>query len=88
MAAEPYKRVQAMRATWFEQGEAKGEAKGEARGLERGQRQMLEILLEQQFGALSPRVREKLQSFSADRLEQLARGLLRAKSLEELGLTD
>jgi flagellar biosynthesis/type III secretory pathway protein FliH len=73
-----------VRATWFE----KGEAKGEAKGLEQGQRKMLEILLEQQFGALSPRVQEKLQSLSAERLEELARALLRAKSLEELGLAD
>ena len=75
LASDPYKGVQAVRATWFEQGEAIGEAKG----FERGQRKMLEILLEQQFGALGPRVREKLQSFSPERIEELARGLVRAE---------
>src|SRR5205823_11571590 len=54
--SEPYTGVQAMRATWFEQGEAKG--------MERGQRKILAILLERQFGPLSPKVRERLESLS------------------------
>ena len=73
-----------MRATWFEQGEAIGEAKG----MERGQRKILAIQLERQFGPLSPKVRERLESLSGERLEELARAVLGAKSLEELGLAD
>ena len=77
-----------MRATWFEQGEAKGEAKGEARGLEQGQRKILALQLEERFGPLRPEVQERLESLSAEQLTELARGLLRAKSLQELGLAD
>jgi len=82
VASESNSGVQAMRATWFEQGEAKGEAKG----LERGQRQLLAVQLEERFGPLSPQVRDRLESLPLGRLEELARALLRAKSLEELGL--
>lgn len=65
-----------MRATWFEQGEVKG------------QRKILALLLEQRFGPLSPQVRERLESLSAERLDEVARAVLGAKSLEELGLAD
>jgi len=73
-----------MRATWFEQGEAVREAKG----LEQGKRKILALQLEQRFGRLSPQVRERLESLSAEQLDELARALLGAKSLEELGLAD
>jgi hypothetical protein len=84
MTSEPYKGVQAMRATWFEQ----GEAKGEARGMERGQRAILALQLEERFGPLRPQVRQRLEALSAEQLAELARGLLRAKSLRELGLEE
>jgi hypothetical protein len=77
-----------MRATWFEQGEAKGEAEGEARGLERGQRTILALQLEERFGPLQARVRQRLESLSADQLAELAKALLRTTSLQELGLAD
>jgi hypothetical protein len=80
LASEPYKGVLAMRTTWFEQGEAKG--------LVRGQRKTLALQLEQQFGPLSPQVRERLESLPAERLDELACSVLRAKSLQELGLAD
>jgi hypothetical protein len=46
VACEPYTGVQAVRTTWFEQGEAKG--------MERGQRKLLAVLLEERFGPLGP----------------------------------
>jgi len=78
LASEPYQGVQAMRATWFEEGEAKG------RELER--RQILQELLEERFGPLDPAVRERLQSLPSERLTQLLRAVVKAKSLEDLGL--
>jgi hypothetical protein len=80
LTSKPYEGVQAMRATWFEQGEAKG--------LELGQRKILALQLEQQFGSLSPQVRERLEALSSKQLDELARGLLGAKSLKELGLAE
>ena len=92
LASEPYKGVQAMRVTMAEQaearGEARGEAKGEARGLVRGQRKTLALQLEQQFGPLSPQVRERLESLPTERLDELTCSVLQAKSLQELGLAD
>jgi len=84
LSSDSYRGVQAMRATWFEQGEAVREAKG----LEQGKRKILALQLEQRFGRLSPQVRERLESLSAEQLDELARALLGAKSLEELGLAD
>jgi len=75
-ATEPYKGVQAMNTTWFEQ------------GIEKGQREMLRGQLEEQFGALSATVQERLQQLPAERLTVLAKALLRARSLRELGLED
>jgi hypothetical protein len=80
LASEPYRGVLGMRTTWFEQGEAKG--------LERGQRAILALQLEERFGPLQPQVRERLEALSTDQITDLARRLLRAKSLQELGLTD
>jgi Domain of unknown function (DUF4351) len=84
LTSEPYEGVRGMRATWFEQ----GEAKGEARGLEQGQRKILALQLEEQFGPLKPQARERFEALSAEKLSDLARRLLRAKSLQELGLED
>jgi len=65
-----------MNTTWFEQ------------GIEKGQREMLRGQLEEQFGALSATVQERLQQLPAERLTVLAKALLRARSLRELGLED
>jgi hypothetical protein len=84
LETEPYRGVKAMGTTWFEQGEAKGEAKG----LERGKREMLQLQLEELYGPLSPPTRARLASWSPERLAELGRSILRAKSLKELGLDD
>jgi hypothetical protein len=92
LASEPYKGVQAMRVTMAEtmaqQAEARGKARGEAEGLVRGQRKTLALLLEQQFGPLPAQVRERLESLPPERLDELTCSVLRAKSLQELGLAD
>lgn len=67
-----------MNKTWFEQ--------GLEQGMERGQRAILYELLEARFGSLSPAVQERLRQLPAERLAGLARAILRAQSLQDLGL--
>ena len=69
-----------MRTTWFEEGEAKG--------LVRGQRKVLTLQLEELFGPLNAQVRERLESLPAEQLDELTYSILKAKSLQELGLED
>jgi Domain of unknown function (DUF4351) len=73
-----------MRVTMAEE----AEARGEARGLLQGQCRILALQLEQLFGPLNPKVRERLESLSAERLDELTCSILQAKSLQELGLAD
>lgn len=65
-----------MNTTWFEQ------------GLEKGYREVIREQLEERFGSLSPAVLECLQQLPVERLSALARALLRAQSLRELGLQE
>jgi hypothetical protein len=76
LTTEPYKGVQKMRATWYDQ------------GFEERRRKLLQELLETRFGPLSAAVRERLQSLPAKRLTRLVKAVLTAKSLRELGLED
>lgn len=84
IATEPYRGVQAVNKTWFEQGMERGMEKGE----EKGQRAILHEQLEVRFGPLPPAAQERFQRLPADRLPVLARAVLRAQSLRELGLED
>ena len=71
---EPYRGISTMTTTWHRQGK------------EEGHREMLHILLQKKFGALSPDVEERLKNWPANRLSELAENLLQAQSLRELGL--
>jgi hypothetical protein len=73
-----------MATTWFEQ----GMEKGMERGRERGQRDLIREQLEARFGELSDPVEQRLADWPPDRLKELGRSLLLAKSLRELGLED
>jgi Domain of unknown function (DUF4351) len=55
-------------------------------GLREGRRQFLLQLLEQRFGALSPKVRRKVKASSEKRLQELGKRVLVAGSLAEMGL--
>ena len=57
-------------------------------GLEQGRRTTLQKLLEARFGRLSPGAQGRLASLSPERLEALTAALLKAQSLQELGLED
>ena len=58
------------------------------KGLQQGQRTTLRKQLEARFGPLSPGAQERLESLGPERLEALALALLKAQSLQELGLED
>ena len=68
-------------------GEARGEAKGEARGKAQGVREILLLQLAERFGPLPEGARRQVEEISSlQRLTQLAKRVLTAHSLEEMGL--
>ena len=56
------------------------------KGVQRGWRSALQKMLETRFGPMSPSAQERLESLGPEQLEALALALLKAKSLQELGL--
>jgi hypothetical protein len=80
LASEPYREARTVAMTSFD--------KGEAVGMEKGQRRFLLRLLEKQFGPLPQQVRQRVESFGTERLEQIGEAILENKSLKELGLED
>jgi hypothetical protein len=62
--------------------------KGVAQGIEMGQRQLVRQQVELRFGPLSAAVVQRLEVWPADRLSELASGVLTADSLVELGLAE
>jgi Domain of unknown function (DUF4351) len=79
LRTERYQGAQAMAMTTFE--------KGLQQGLQ-SWRTALKKQLEARFGALSPSAQQRLDSLGPARLEALALDLLKAQSLQELGLED
>jgi hypothetical protein len=84
LQTERYREAQAMAMTTFE----KGVQTGLQQGLQQGQRTTFQKLLEARFGPLSPGAQERLQALSSERVEALTLGLLKAQSLQDLGLED
>jgi hypothetical protein len=80
LQTERYQGVRTMMMTTFE--------KGVLQGKREGQRELVQMLLEDHFGPLSPRAQQRLEALPAERLAALARSLLKAQSLQELGLED
>jgi hypothetical protein len=79
LRTERYQRAQAMAVTTFE--------KGLQQGLQ-SWRTALQKQLEARFGPLSVSARERLGGLGPERLEALTLELLKAQSLQELGLED
>jgi hypothetical protein len=74
--------VRTVAMTWSEKLEAKGEAKGRE-----GVREILLLLLAERFGPLPEGARRQVEEISSlQRLTQLAKRVLTAHSLEEMGL--
>jgi len=75
-----------MAMTWSEKIAAQGEARGEAKGAN-GVREILLLLLAEGFGPLPEGARRQVEEISSlQRLTQLAKRVLTAHSLEEMGL--
>ncbi len=67
-----------MNTTWFEKGVIKGDLQG--------RRDLLKEQLEECFGPLPLAALERLNELDFDELRALGKSILRAKSLDELGL--
>jgi hypothetical protein len=80
LRTERYQGAQAMAMTTFE--------RGVQAGLQQGQRTMLRKVLEARFGPLNPSAQQRFESLSPEQLEDLVLSLLKARSLQELGLED
>jgi hypothetical protein len=80
LTSEPYREANMTVKTWYEQGVEKG--------VLAGQRRLLLVQAEERWGQLPPSVKEKLAEWPAEDLDRLARALVKAKSLQELGLVD
>jgi hypothetical protein len=82
-----FPRLEDIEMTWGDRKMAEGRAQGRVQGQLEGRRQMLLEQLESRFGELSPTARRGVQALtSEDELGDLARRVLDARSLEELGL--
>jgi hypothetical protein len=88
LRTERYQGAQAMAMTTFEKGLQQGQQQGLQQGLQQGQRTILHKMLEARFGPLSPGAQQRLESFGLEQLDALALALLKARSLQELGLED
>ncbi|MBI1915109.1 MAG: DUF4351 domain-containing protein [Planctomycetes bacterium] len=62
--------------------------KGVQKGREEEQRRIVRLQLEQHFGPQSPAVQQRLNEWSAERLDELVLALRNAPSLKALGLED
>ncbi|CAN5131015.1 DUF4351 domain-containing protein [soil metagenome] len=80
LATESYSGASQMNVTPYE--------KGIAKGLLLGQRGNLMELLEEQCGKLPDQIVQRIESLSADEIKAITRRVVRAKSLQQLGLED
>jgi hypothetical protein len=82
LLSDPDPRVKAMTMTMFEQFRQQGREEGRAEA----QRQTLEMLLETRFGLLPPSVKERITALSPEKVEKALRAIVKAQSLQDLGL--
>ena len=78
LAGEAFKEVKTMGTTWFEQGLRQGQAEGLCRATLR--------ILQARFGELNQAVRERVEHWPADKLEELISRAVLVQSLAELSL--
>lgn len=80
--------VKAMIQSSFDDYRLKGIQEGRQEGRQEGLRESLTLQLEARFGVLPPEAQQRIAACSADKLRELLLGLVKAQSLEELGLSD
>ena len=78
LSTEPYREVQPLMITTYE--------RGIERGIEQGERQAALRQLEAKFGPVSPEVKQRVEALSPEALARLQLELLKAQTLEEIGL--
>jgi hypothetical protein len=71
---EEYREVSSMVTTWYDE------------GVQEGQRRLIRALLQDRFEANSLGAYARVDSLPAEQLEELAKAIGKAKSLQELGL--
>jgi hypothetical protein len=76
LTTEQYAEVKPIMITTYERGKIAGRREG------------VQGFLEQKFGPLSEEVKQRLESLSAEGLDQIIRDYLKAQSLKDLGLED
>ena len=94
VAAEGKDHVAIMEMTWagrirqegLEAGRIEGLQEGRQEGILEGRRELLLALLEDRFGPLASRTRERVAKLDGEALSRLATDLLDAASLDDLGL--
>lgn len=82
VASEPFQETQHVIKTIFDEAEERGIEKGR----EQGRHELLLLQLEQKFGPLSQRVRTRIERLTEAESRALARKLLSAQSIKELGM--
>jgi hypothetical protein len=82
----PYQGARKYGKTSFELGHEEGERKGKREGERKGEQKVIREQLTSRFGALSEEVSKRLESFTDAELLVLAKKILAASSLRELGL--
>jgi flagellar biosynthesis/type III secretory pathway protein FliH len=74
-------------ADWWNKARKEGRKEGHQEGQVEGMRRLLLQLLDQRFGPLPRRVRQRVEEISSmEILSELARRVLQAGSLQEMGL--
>ena len=79
-------RVAPLMKTTYERGVEQGMERGLERGIAQGERRSALRLIEAKFGPLSLQVKQQVEALSGEALAQLQIDLLKAQTLEELGL--
>ena len=86
VAAEGKDHVAIMETTWADRIRQEGLEAGRQEGRQEGRRELLLSLLEDRFGPLGDRTRERVAQLDGEALSRFAIGLLDATSLDDLGL--
>lgn len=87
LALEENEEINTMEQTWADRMREEGRQEGRQEGQRQGMQELLRQLLEERFGPLPKNARQRIATIKApEELQRLARDVLAARSLGELGL--